>query len=479
MSGSKKPTMTILSSEQVERIHNASLQVLWQTGAEIKHEPTLKMLNEAGAKIDLENCRAYLPAELIESCISRATNRVVLQARNSEKDLVLEPDGELYFRSFGGPDHIVDMYTGQRREINSNDLKEWTTIVDALPNVNYCMGIYPNDVHLANRDVYVLGRMFQYTEKHLHIQPYIASNTDCMIEISNAISDSLSQPRKGSLFSVFVSSKSPLCYPKNEVEILLTAGQNGVPVMLNSSPMAGGNGPVTIAGATVLLNAETLVLLVISQLANPGSPVVYSPRPLTLDMQTTICAGGYIENSMATIAALQIAREKYDIPTDMFGPMTDAHLVGAQSVMEATYTALIPALAGANIVAAFGMLSSLGAVSPLQLVVSDELMSVIRRFVRGFEINDDTLAIDVIDQVSRTHNFLDTEHTFKHYKSEYLMPELFVRTEPQRWTADGKEDMICRASKKLKHILANHRPAELPKEVINKIDAVIARPKMT
>jgi len=478
MSQTPRPSLTVLTPDQVERIHDATLDVLWRTGIEINHQEAIKMLCDAGAQLDAARGRVLVPPELVERCIDQAPEKVILQARNSKHDLLLEPGGELYFRSMGGPDHYVDM-EGEYREITSRDVQEWTTIIDALDNINYCMAIYPNDVPLETRDLHAVGKMLQYTEKHLMVQPYRARHIEHMLEISRLVAEGLGTPERGPLFSVFVSATSPLCYASEEVDILFTAGRHSVPVMLNSSALAGGNGPVTVAGATVLLNAETLAWFVLAQMANPGSPNLYSPRPLTLDMQSMIAAGGYIENVMTTVSAAQMAVTKYGVPVDLFGPMTDATLVGPQSIMEATYTSLLPALTGANIVAGFGMLDSLGSVSPIQLVILNELMSVIKRFLRGYEINEDTLAIGAIDELSRRetserHDFLAADHTLKFFRSEYLMPELCSRKGRQSSMACEQESMIIRARARVRDILENHRVPELPREVTDEINAIMS-----
>ena len=192
-------------------------------------------------------------------------------------------------------------------------------------------------------------------------------------------------------------------------------------------------------------------------------------------MKTTIAASACVENSLANSVALQVVRAKYDIPTDMFGPMTDANIVGAQSSMEKTYTAMIVALAGVNIVSGAGMLDSVGAISPIQLLIDNEMMGIIRRTLRGVQIDDETLAGDVIGQVAEKHNFLETEHTFKHFKSEYFMPELCSRHSRASWELSEKKDIIARAKQKAKKILAEHNAAALPDKAIDKIKAVIAK----
>jgi len=468
-----RPSLTLLGSDQVERVHQATLRLLQRTGVEIQDEEVLAMLRRSGAEVDGGESRAYLPPELVERCLNEAPDSFVLQARNSKCDCSLEPNGGIFFRNVGGPDHIVDMLSGEYRDMNVDDLRQWTILVDGLEHIDYCMGCYPAELPLANRDVHIIGQMFRYTEKHLHIQPYSAKNIERMVKISRAVSDGLDLPARGSLFSVFISSKTPLCYPKNELEMLLAAGRHGVPVMLNSTPLAGGNAPVTIAGELVLLNAEILAGLTIAQSASPGAPIVYAPRALNLDMRSTIAASAYVENSLANSAATQIARTKYNLPTDMFGPMTDAHIPADQSIMEKTYTAFLPALAGSTIIAGAGMLDSVGTVSPVQLVMDDELMGMVKRTVRGIDLDDETLALDVIDEVHSRHNFLDTKHTLKYYLREYFMPELCVRTGREAWVASGRRDMVSLAREKAQRILAEHRIPELPDEVVRQINSIV------
>lgn len=473
MNDTIRPTLTVLADDDLEAIHLTSINILSKTGVEVCHEGARKMLHNAGAKIIDETRMVYFPPELVENSLKQAPKQVKLYARNSDFDCTLEPAGKLHCRNVGGPEIIFDNDLQDYRAVTLEDLRNWTLLIDGLSNIDYCMGIFPNNIHNSIRDIYVVSEMFQFTQKHLHVQPYSPKNIKLMMEMSQAVASAEQLPPDRPLFSVFISSKTPLCYPESEVEMLMTAGQLGVPVMLNSTPIAGGNGPVTIAGTVALLNAEILAGITIAQLANPGAPIVYSPRALSLDMQTSIASAGYIENSLSNACSIQLVNKKYQIPTDMFGPMTDSHTIDLQAQTEKTYNSLLPALAGASVVSGAGMLESVGAVSATQLVIDDELMGIVKRVAKGVSVTENTLAENVIDECSKRHNFLDSEHTLENFREEYCMPELYIRTGREAWKASGKGDMIDRATNKIKRILEKHEQKKLPQEAIKAINKTI------
>ena len=179
----RRPILEFLTIEQLENIHQASLEVLWKTGVEINHAESLELLRRSGAKIKKDN-RVCFPNELVEKSLLELPKEITLYARNDSNDCFLGPDERTYFRCVGGPETLIDLYSDEYRNVTVEDLRQWTKIVDYLSNIDYCMGIYPGGLPLATKDIHILSEMFFNTEKHLHIQPYSADNIEYMFEIS-------------------------------------------------------------------------------------------------------------------------------------------------------------------------------------------------------------------------------------------------------------------------------------------------------
>lgn len=469
----KIPFLKLVSEKKITEIHEASLQVLKKTGVKIAHEETLKKLEEMGTNVDHKNQMVKFPPELVEEAYQKVPKSFKLAARDPEKDVILKRD-TIYARPTGGPDHLIDLRTDKYRETIVTDVIEWAILVDALENINYVLGIYPNDVPLLTRDVRVTKIMLENTTKHIQLQPYNSKNMRYIALMAEAVAGSKKQLRKKPLVSIYVSSLTPLQYRYDDIEILKVCGEYGIPVMLNSSPIAGGSAPVTLAGMVVLLNAEILAGNVIMQSLNPGSPVVYTIRPLVFDVTTSISAYGYAESTIAAAVAIQLAREKYGFFTDVHGPRTDSKILDEQAALEKAFTTPLISLAGANIVSGAGMLESDGAVSPVQLVIDNDLIGMTFRVLEGLKTNDERLAVSVIDVVGPGGHFLDSEHTLKYFKGEYYRAAVLNRESREIWKNKGCKKTIDLARNRALKIIETHQVISLDRAIKKELERIVS-----
>ncbi len=466
------PFYRLVTEKEITEIHEASLRVLNRTGIKITHEETLSKLEEVGAQVDRRNQIVKFPRELVEEAVQKTPKSFTLAGRHPKKDVLLRQD-TIHARPTGGPDHLIDLRTDRYREITLADVAEWAVLVDALENINYVLGIYPNDVPLLTRDVRVAKVMLENTTKHIQLQPYSGINMRYIALMAEAVVGSKKQLREKPLVSIYVSSLTPLQYRHGDIEILKVCGEYGIPVMLNSSPIAGATAPVTLAGLLVLLNAEILAGNVIMQNIAPGSPVVYTIRPLVFDMSTSITAYGYAESSIAAAVAIQLAREKYGFLTDVHGPRTDSKTLDGQATLEKAFATPIVSLAGANIISGAGMLESDGAVSPTQLVIDNDLIGMTFRVLEGFKMNDERLAIPVIDAVGPGGHFLDSEHTFRYFREEYYRAAVLNRESREIWENHGCRKIADLARNKALDMIRTHQISSLDKVIRKELDKIV------
>lgn len=468
----KIPFLRLVSEKKITEIHEASLQVLKKTGVKIAHEETLKKLEEMGANVDHKNQMVKFPPELVEEAYQKVPKSFKLAARDPEKDVSLRKD-TIYGRPTGGPDHLVDI-KNKYREIRLADLKEWITLADGLENISYVLGIYPQDVPPPVRDIYVARALLENTSKHIQLQPYSARNMEYIAQMAEFVAGGREKLRKRPLLSVYVSSLTPLQFRDDDIEILKVCGKHGIPVMLNSSPIAGGTAPVTLAGMLALLNAEILAGNIIMQTLNPGSPVVYTIRPLVFDMTTSISAYGYAESTIAAAVAIQLAREKYGFFTDVHGPRTDSKILDEQAALEKAFTTPLISLAGANIISGAGMLNSDGAVSPTQLVIDNDLIGMTFRILGGLKIDNERLAVSIIDTVGSGGHFLDSPHTLKYFKGEYYRTAVLNRENRAVWKNKGCKITVDLARDRVLKIIRTYRAAALDVALKKKLDRVVS-----
>jgi len=467
----------LLSNENVRRIHSASLEVLGTKGVRVMRDGALNMLERAGAKVDYHTKQVLFPSELVEQSIERAPKTILFAARNKKYDLVLSPGGITYTRTVtGSAGYIDDLTTGKYRKILLSDVKDWARLVDALENVNYCSGIFASDVPLATRDIHIFIAMLENTEKHLQFSAEESGSTEnfkYIIRLASAVAGGKEELRKRPIFNILTTAFSPLEYNEVTVDMLLMAGEYGIPVELATCPIAGATGPVTPVGVVLLANVELLAGVVIAEVANPGAPLVLAPRVYFLNMREGNVLGGCVESAMVAAMQAQVFNECYGIPTCLSGPGTDAMLSDEQSMIERVYHTLLPALAGVNVLACAGLVEQASTVSPIQLVIDNEILAMTLRILRGFSVDNDSLGIKTIDKVGPGGNFLTENHTLKYFRTEYLMPPIFNRMCRENWEKSNIKDFKARAKNRVLDILGEHQSSPLDKNLAKELRLIM------
>jgi len=404
----------ILSEQEVQKLHSAALDILNTIGLKVDSERVRKMLEEAGATVNHETMMVCFPPNLVDESVKKAPQRVIYGARNPKYDLILEPGGDTFCRPLIGAEGYIDLETGKYRHVQLSDVKDWVILVDALENISYHGGPYPADPPLdEGGDVRVLRILLENTEKHT--AAYSGKNPKkymkYMIELALAVMGSAEELKKRPIFNLIVGTLSPLELDELTTDTLFLYGKYGIPIELVPMPIAGGTGPVTVAGLTLLSHTELLAGIAVAEIANPGAPMVYRPGPVVLDMSTAAGLEGTVENAMISAAQVQLMRETYGIPTNMIGQVTDSLIPDGQSMIERVFNTLLPALAGANIVSGAGQVEHVYTLDPVQLVIDDEIAGMTKRILRGFEVNDDTLGLEALARVGPGGNFLSDDHT--------------------------------------------------------------------
>jgi trimethylamine---corrinoid protein Co-methyltransferase len=463
----------ILSKEDMESIHQASITVLEKTGVTVQHDQGLKLLAEAGAKVDWDTKRASLPEELVERCLATVPSRLVLGARNPEKDLVVSHGLLPVTRNGGGSDLTLDLETDELRSLYARDLHDYIRLLDGLEHIDFVAPVYARDFPEHNRDVRVLEMMFANTDKHVHMRAYSKRSLEILLQMAVAVAGSEESLKQRPVMSLLESPISPLNFLDITVDALFLCGKFGIPLEICCMPIAGGTGPVTLAGNLMLANAEFLAGVVISQLANPGAPLEYAPRYMIMDMKTTVGLTGSIEGAMMAAAGAQLGREKYNVPTSLHGPWTDSVLPDEQSNLERTYFAILAGLAGTNVFSGAGMIEQGKTFSHLQLVMDDELHAMIKLVLSGISTEGDHLATESVDRVGPGGNFLIDELTLKRFKEERFFPKLLLRETRSTWESKGANLYRERAREKVFHILKNHQPVPLEVHVMKEISSII------
>jgi trimethylamine--corrinoid protein Co-methyltransferase len=318
----------------------------------------------------------------------------------------------------------------------------------------------------------MLREALAHTDKPIHLRAFTGETLRTMFEMAAIVAGGKDALKERPIVSLLEAPISPLKFLDVTVDALWQCGEFGIPLDVCVMPIAGGTGPMTMAGNVQLLNAEFLAGVVISQLANPGAPLQYAPRPMAMDMRTGFSLAGSVELGIMAAAGAQMARF-YNVPVSLHGPWTDSMTHDDQSTMERMYMTLMAAMAGANVLVGAGMIQQSLVTSHEQLVIDSEINRIAFRAVEGFELDLDRLAVEAIDRVGPGGNFVADLHTIRYLRGERFLPRLQYRDSREAWEATGAKTMLERARDQARAILQKHEPNPLPDDVAKELDKLV------
>ncbi len=480
----QKINFSVLSKSDLNAIHWATLDILETAGMKISSQKCLKILKEAGCTVDLKKGSALIPPHLVEEALRKTGRSIRLCARNPKYDANL--DGRhVYITTDGNGTHAFDLETEQRRTSTKDDIARSAVVADALNAVHiYWPMVSAQDFPGHTRHLHDLDAALTNTEKHVTVEtttdpieaPYI-------IEMAAAVAGGAEQLRKKPIVSSLHCTSAPLQVNGDCLEAALKYAEAGVPIMFMGMPQLGATGPVTLAGSLVVSNAEVLACFTVTQLACPGASVVYSGGIAAFDMKTCMRAGGGPEHGLAGAACGELARF-YRVPSLVGGFVSTAKKPGAQASYEKLTSGFPAVFAGCDMIAGIGLVCDCTALALEELVIDAEIAKIVFRLAQGIEVNDNTLALDLIRKVGQGGNFLAERHTLNYLRKEHFLPELTDRRPYEPWLKDGGKDIVKKAKEKVKTILEKHRCTPLEesvqkeiREIISKANQNLAEPK--
>jgi len=466
----------LLSKEDMHKIHEQALLILENTGILIDHPGALQMLQEAGARVDLDAKLAKFPPELVMNCLKTVPRSITLAGRDPNHDLLLEPKGKMYSRNTGGMAHIRDMETGQVRPAELTDVADFAKLIDALPNISFLAPLYAEDVPPATRELQVLKAMLNNTGKHVNIRALEKRTLPYLAEAGVIVAGGREELRKRPVISILEAPIAPLKFPDVFIETLYISGEYGIPAEICSMPNFGATGPITVAGALLLTVVEHLATFVIAELAHTGTPIIWAPRYPAMDMATGL-TGATLSGSLACAAAAQMITEHYNMVCDLHGPANNAIISGGASVLEDTVAGFVTGLAGRPSVLCGAGALELGLVASFEeLVISDEIFGIVRQILDGFEVTDETLGADAIARVGAKGDYLKDPQTLQFLRTGMYKPQLAFKPQVRdSWVAGGSKEMTERVKERARTLLREHQPTPLDDATAAMIDEVIAK----
>ncbi|ADL12459.1 trimethylamine--corrinoid methyltransferase [Acetohalobium arabaticum] len=440
----------ILSNNEIEKIHNASMKILESTGIDILQEEAQEIFEEHGAKV--EGKRVYLPRKLVEDALDRAPSSFTLHARNPENNVVIGGNNSVLAPSSGVP-FVTDLDNG-RRDATFEDYVNLTKIASDSDHIDVLGGLIvePTDVADEKRHAKMFYAGAKYSDKCLVGSRYGTKSVQDCLEMARILfgEDEIIDDR-AVLISI-INTNSPLQLDNRMLSSLIEYAKYNQATVITPAAMAGSTGPMSIAGTLTLQNAEAIAGIVLTQLINPGAPVVYGCASTITDMKTAGLAIGSPEYAKFVGASAQLARY-YDIPSRAGGSLTDSVMADAQAGYEAMMMFMSSINHGVNfILHSLGILDSYMMASYEKFIIDNEIVGMVKNYQSGIEVNEEMIAEEVINKVGPAGHFLEDAHTLQHMR-DFRAPEISNRA-----GYNGEDNLITtaeRANEKWKDTLAN------------------------
>lgn len=472
---------TPLSPNQIETIHDASLTILESIGItyESGMDAILEMLADAGATIVYDRDRVTFPRKLVVEQAARAPEQVILYSRDGKNDLDLKQH-HVYLGTGGAAIKILDPESDQVRPSTLNDLYQLGRVADALDNIHFFLRpCIPTDIPQTAYDVNVFYACLKATAKHVMAGVNDEKGFYSVLDLASLVAGGLEKLKANPFISIITAfAISPLKLCTQSTLIMQECVRNQIPVALSSAPMAGSTSPLTMAGTLAQLHAEQLAGITICQLTNPGAPILYGGIPGMANLRTMGYLGGAIECGMMNAAIHQLAHH-IGVPNYNSSGLTDSKIPDAQTGWEKAMTTLLAAMGGSNYVHhAAGMLESMLTVAYEQYVIDDEIIGMCCKVLDGIKVDDEHIALEVIDAVGPGGTFITSDHTVDHMHAEYFRGNNVTDQKGRdEWSKDGSPDARKRACDIVRKILSakekSYLDAEIDQAIRRKFDILL------
>ena len=454
---------------ECEKIHLASLEILERIGIDVHDEKARDILVKGGAKA--AGLRVRLPGYMVTQALSVAPKRLTLYNRHGK--VAIRAGG--YNSYFGGGSdclNVLDHHTGERRKPLLKDVEQATRLMDALPEIDFVMSAFlPEDVDGRVYDRYQMEVMLNNTTKPIVFVTPDFEGCVAAVEMCEAVAGGVEAFQHKPFATCYINVTSGMIANAEALQKCMFLAEKGLPQLYIPLNAGGVNSPVTTAGCMASMNAGTLLGIVLAQLVRPGSPVAvpgWNGGPYNLKTMV----GNYV---LADEQGVPTSMGKYyDLPVFGLGGSTDSKVLDQQCGFEITLSLMTSLLHGANIIHDVGFMDS-GLQGSLQIIaIANDILGFLRAATRGVEVNDETLALDVIEELGPTGSFLDHDHTMRHYKEPFYS-KLADKNQYSLWLEQGGKTMEARAAEMVDAILAEHQPEPLPEDVQQAIKKIVQR----
>jgi trimethylamine--corrinoid protein Co-methyltransferase len=464
------PRFRLLDESQILRIHHTALRILNEVGVRVNLKRALEILRDHGARVGEKNI-VKIPPFLVEEAIQSAPSNVTIY--NREKQPVMELGGRrIYFGTGTDLPKTVDLVSREIRDTKADDIVTSTLISDAMPNIDFIASYgLPRDIPPGLHYIRCFQLLVENSVKPIFFTAGSLQDLTIILDMASAVAGSKEELSTYPFLIQYSEPTSPLTHSEEAVSKLICCAENRIPINYTPALLAGSTGPVTLAGALSVAVAEALSGLVIHQLARKGAPIITGVAATGMDMLRATISYTAPEFRL-THSAYADLFHYYDLPIWGTAGCSDSQFPDLQAGAEYGFTLLNAALDGTNLIHDCGYIGQGFVASPDMIVFADEVIGMVKRYMRGFEIDDEHLALDAIRKVGPGGHFLSEKHTLDHFMKEHWRPTLFNRENLPNWIKKGKKTLDDKLIEKAIEIAKNHKPEPLPHGIKERFDTI-------
>ena len=467
------PDYRLLTEAQIKELHRATVDLLWNTGVKVLNAEALELLDNAGCRVG-DGHIVKIPGGLVEESIASAPSSV--RVYNRKGDPAMELGGTNV--CFGMGTDLLNTWDLTSGELRPSCLQD---VIDSAIVGDYCQEIdfiasnaFPLDVPGNLAFILEFKALMANSIKPVYFTAAGAEDLSVILDMAGSVCGGEEKLREKPFIIHYAEPISPLVHSSGAVDKLFMCADRGIPLNYAPALLSGGSGPITLAGAIVVANAEALSGLVIQQLRAKGAPAItgFSATPMDMRTGTTVYAS---PDERLTHSACCDLYHYYGLPVWGEAGCSDAGSLDEQAALESMASIMMASMDGCNLVHDVGYLGQGLAGSVAALVMCNEIISYVRRIMRGFDISEERLGLDIIHEVGPGGNFLAHEQTLKYCREEHWTPHFINRQSPETWEKMGGRTYREKVVEKALDILATHQPDRLSGEEIQRLDAIIEK----
>lgn len=464
--------LDILSPQDILNLHTATLAIIERTGVRFPSEKALRIWEAHGASVDWDTMIVKAPGKLIEEALKQAPPAYTLAARDASQDLPLDGN-HVFVGTDGCGVEVIDLHSGKKRRSGLQDVVEIARVADYTEEVGFhWVALSAQDRPPETRGLHELKAIWENSTKHVQTESiYSEEEAHAAVEMAALVAGGREALRQRPVLSIMQCTAPPLGQDGGSVDAALIAAEAGLPVGFMTMSSCLTTGPATLAGTLAVGNAEVVSATALIQLASPGAPVFYAAAQTASDLRSGAYTGGGPEDFLFG-AATNVLSDYYNIPLSMGSFATGAKTPNWQAGIDNSLSTFMACIVMSDMLLGVGMLHGSRIWSYEQMLMDCEIFDLVRSMMEGILVDDETLALEVIDSVGPGGNFLKEKHTRKHMRSLW-MPQFMDRRPYEAWEEqqDGAQDW---ARAKAQQILATHQPDPLDPMISAEFERIIA-----